>query len=65
MKIYDVLTVTKEGVELWKDSLSYEQAKAEIESAKAEFGGKYWMEPAKKNPLQHIPDIASGSGDWR
>lgn len=56
MKTYDVLTETEDGVELWKLDLTYEEARAEIEKSKREFGGSYWMEPAKSNPLNHIPD---------
>lgn len=59
MKTYDVLTETSDGIELWKEDLTYEEAKAEIKRAKSEFGGSYWMEPAKINPLDHIPDCKS------
>ena len=55
-KTYAVMTSTGDGTELWKENLGYQEAQAEIEQAKAEFGGKYWMEEQKANPLHHIPD---------
>lgn len=55
MKTYDVLTETEDGIELWKEDLSFEEAQAEIKIARVEYGGKYWMAPARANPLEHIP----------
>jgi hypothetical protein len=67
MKTYDVLTTTGDGIELWKASLTYDEAQKEIESAQWQFGGKYWMAEAKVNPLHHIPDTTPGPNpnDWR
>jgi len=50
-KAFDVLTVTGDGVELWKNDLTFDEALEEIKNAKSEFGGRYWIEEGRINPL--------------
>lgn len=50
------MTSTGDGVELWKNNLDYDEALEEIERSKDEFGGKFWMEVERYDPLHNIPD---------
>ena len=54
---YDVYTVTEDGIELWKENLTYREARNEVEKARNEFGGKYWIEKSTGNPFHKIPDV--------
>jgi hypothetical protein len=56
MSTYAIIAITEDGPDIWDTDLTLEQAKAEVEKAKSEFGGKYRIELQPANPLDLIPD---------